>query len=110
MPTWQKMPEFQSWSTVFPEQAKVAVGTMMARPEEMANVIKEQFPDITTRVDEMGNQILRSSVNGQEYAIKPGFEASDIPTRTLFRRSIFPTQRPRAYSFGCRRCGNASRL
>jgi hypothetical protein len=88
MPTWQKMPEFQSWSTVFPEQAKVAVGTMMARPEEMANVIKEQFPDITTRVDEMGNQILRSSVNGQEYAIKPGFEASDIP-RGLSSGALF---------------------
>jgi hypothetical protein len=88
MPTWQKMPEFQSWSTVFPEQAKVAVGTMMARPEEMANVIKEQFPDITTRVDEMGNQILRSSVNGQEYAIKPGFEASDIP-RGLSTGALF---------------------
>jgi len=88
MPTWQTMPEFQSWSTVFPEQAKVAVGTMMARPEEMANVIKEQFPDITTRVDEMGNQILRSSVNGQEYAIKPGFEASDIP-RALSSGALF---------------------
>jgi hypothetical protein len=88
MPTWQKMPEFQSWSTVFPEQAKVAVGTMMARPEEMANVIKEQFPDITTRVDEMGNQILRSSVNGQEYAIKPGFETSDIP-RALSSGALF---------------------
>lgn len=88
MPTWQTMPEFQSWSTVFPEQAKVAVGTMMARPEEMANVIKEQFPDITTRVDEMGNQILKSSVNGQEYAIKPGFEASDIP-RGLSTGALF---------------------
>jgi len=88
LPTWQSMPEFQSWSTVFPEQAKVAVGTMMARPEEMSNVIKEQFPDITSRMDEMGNQILTSSVNGQEYVIKPGFEASDIP-RGLSSGALF---------------------
>jgi len=34
---------------------------------------------VQVRQDEKGNFILRSSVDGREYAIKPGFSMSDIP-------------------------------
>lgn len=47
-------------------------------PQETAQVIGQNFPGVMARVDAKGNYILRSAINGQEYAIKPGFQGSDI--------------------------------
>ena len=87
LPSYQEMPEFNSVSTMWPT-AKVAVGTMMGSTDEMAKVISAQFPDITIRKDENGNNILTSPIDGLEYAIKPGMELSDIP-RGLSSAALF---------------------
>ena len=84
LPTYQSMPEF---GLNLPT-AKVAVGTMMGTPDEMTQVITTQFPDITARKDEKGNNILLSPIDGQEYVIKPGMEISDIP-RGLSSAALF---------------------
>ena len=76
--SYQLMPEFNRMDTLLPT-AKVAVGTMMGTPDEMTQVITTQFPDITARQDEKGNNFLTSPTDGQEYVIKPGMELSDIP-------------------------------
>jgi hypothetical protein len=85
--SYQFMPEFNSMDTLWPT-AKVAVGTMMGTPDEMTQVITTQFPDITARKDEKGNNFLTSPTDGQEYVIKPGMELSDIP-RGLSSAALF---------------------
>lgn len=77
LPSYQQMPEFDK---VFSMPVfKTAVGTIMGSPEEMAQVIKTQFPEVRVRFDEKGNPILRSGIDDQEYVIEPGMELSDIP-------------------------------
>lgn len=85
--SYQFMPEFNSMDTLLPT-AKVAVGTMMGTPDEMTQVITTQFPDITARKDEKGNNFLTSPIDGQEYVIKPGMELTDIP-RGLSSAALF---------------------
>ena len=85
--SYQLMPEFNRMDTLLPT-AKVAVGTMMGTPDEMTQVITTQFPDITARQDEKGNNFLTSPTDGQEYVIKPGMELSDIP-RGLSSAALF---------------------
>jgi len=53
---------------------------LTASPQEMAMMM--QARGATVRQDANGNYILRSPINGQEYAIKPGFRTSDIPRAT----------------------------
>jgi hypothetical protein len=58
---------------------KAAFGQIAASsPQELVQVIGANFPDVQARVDAKGNYILRSAIDGREYAIKPGFQASDI--------------------------------
>ena len=58
---------------------KAAFGQIAASsPQELVQVIGANFPDVQARVDAKGNYILRSAIDGKEYAIKPGFQASDI--------------------------------
>lgn len=73
---WAEMPELNELTF---NSFKTALGTMMTNPEETAGIIKAQYPDVQMRTDYNGNIILKSSVDGKEYAIKPGFQASDIP-------------------------------
>jgi len=77
LPSYQQMPEFDKFFSM--PVFKTAVGTIMGSPEEMAQVIKTQFPEVRVRFDEKGNPILRSGINDQEYVIEPGMELSDIP-------------------------------
>lgn len=76
LPDWGGMPELNSFSM---SSFKSALGTMATDPEETVQVIKANFPGTEVRQDEKGNFIMRSSIDGQEYAIKPGFQLSDIP-------------------------------
>ncbi len=76
LPDWATMPEMNQMSVA---SFQSALATMMTSPDETAAVLKAQFPDMGVRQDAKGNFILRSSVDGREYAIKPGFRASDIP-------------------------------
>lgn len=76
LPDWATMPELNSLSV---DSFQAALGTMITNPAESVSIIRAQFPGVQVRQDEKGNFILRSSVDGQEYAIKPGFRVSDIP-------------------------------
>ena len=80
LPDWGGMPEMNDftkenwWSS-----AKTALGTMFTSPEETVKVIKAQFPGVEVRQDAPGTYIIKSSIDGKEYAIKPGVRASDAP-------------------------------
>lgn len=76
LPDWTTMPELNSMSV---DSFQAALGTMITNPQESVAIIRAQFPGVQVRQDEKGNFILRSSADGQEYAIKPGFRVSDIP-------------------------------
>lgn len=76
MGDWASMPEMNTFSMA---SFKSALGTMLTNPEETVQVIKANYPGVQVRQDESGNYLLRSSIDGQEYAIKPGFQPSDIP-------------------------------
>jgi hypothetical protein len=52
---------------------------MMTNPQETVQVIQANFPGVKVAQDEKGNFVLQSSIDGQFYAIKPGFQVSDIP-------------------------------
>jgi hypothetical protein len=73
---WASMPEMNSMSMA---SFKSALGTMMTDPEETVQVLKANFPGINVGQDEKGNYIIKSSIDGKPYAIKPGFQVSDIP-------------------------------
>jgi hypothetical protein len=70
------MPELNTFSMA---SFKSALGTMMTNPQETVQVIQSNFPGVQVSQDEKGNFVLQSSINGQLYAIKPGFQVSDIP-------------------------------
>lgn len=76
-PDWTQLPEYANnfgsagW--------KAAIGTTFSNPEETAKVMKANFPGIEVRQDDKGNYFLKSAEDGKEYAIKPGFRASDAP-------------------------------
>ncbi|MFS2015034.1 hypothetical protein ACEN88_00465 [Massilia sp. CT11-108] len=75
-PDWAGMPELNSFSMA---SAKTGLGTLLSNPAETVKVIQSNFPGVQARQDERGNFLLRSSMDGKEYAIKPGFQVSDLP-------------------------------
>lgn len=76
LPDWLGMPELSSMSTA---SLKAAAGTLFAGPDEAVKVIQAQYPKTVVRQDEKGNYVLKSSLDGQEYAIKPGLQWGDVP-------------------------------
>jgi hypothetical protein len=76
LPDWGGMPEMNSFSMA---SFKSALGTLITDPAETVQILKANFPGIDVRRDSKGNFIMKSSLDGQEYAIKPGFRVSDIP-------------------------------
>jgi hypothetical protein len=76
MPDWATMPELNTMSG---RSFLAGLGTMATGPQETVQVIQRQFPGVQVRQDERGNFIMRSSIDGKEYAIQPGFRMSDIP-------------------------------
>jgi hypothetical protein len=76
LPDWAGMPELNSFSLA---SAKTGLGTLLANPAETVKVIQHNFPGVQARQDDKGNYLLRSSIDGKEYAIKPGFQVSDLP-------------------------------
>lgn len=75
-PDWASMPELNQLSLA---SAKTGLGTILANPGETAQIIQANFPDAKVRQDEKGNYLITSPSDGIEYAIKPGFQVSDIP-------------------------------
>ena len=76
LPDWATMPELNSFSV---SSLKTGLGTLLSNPQETVQVIQANFPGVKVRQDEKGNYLLQSSIDGKEYAIKPGFQLSDIP-------------------------------
>lgn len=77
LPDWAGMPELNDLVSV--AGWKTAIGTLMSGPEETAKIIKANYPGVEVRQDANGNFVLKSASDGKEYAIKPGFQVSDIP-------------------------------
>ena len=73
---WAAMPELNQPSF---RSALAALGTLAAPTQEIPKIIAAQAPGVKVRQDEKGNFIMRSAVNGEEYAIKPGAQWSDLP-------------------------------
>mgnify|MGYP000327243071 FL=1 len=93
LPSYNQMPEFDKFFSM--PVFKTAAFTMMGDPQEMAQVIKTQFPEVRVRFDEKGNPILKSGIDDQEYVIEPGMELSDIP-RGAASAAIFAGTRGRS--------------
>lgn len=77
LPDWSTMPELNQPTTM--AGLKTGLGTLMAAPQEVVQVIQANYPGVKVRQDDKGNFLITSSVDGREYAIKPGFQFSDIP-------------------------------
>lgn len=90
LPDWASMPELNSFSMA---SFKSAIGTMASSPEETVKVIKANFPGVEVNQDAKGNYILKSSIDGQPYAIKPGAQVSDIPRALGTLAAFTPTGR-----------------
>lgn len=90
LPDWASMPELNTFSMA---SFKSALGTTLTNPQETVQVIKSNFPGVEVRQDEKGNFLLRSSIDGQEYAIKPGFQISDIPRAAAGLAAFTPAGR-----------------
>lgn len=78
LPDWVEMPEMQKLFSL--PTFKAALGTAFGGgPQEIAQIVQSNFPGTEVFQDEKGNYILRSPSTGQRYAIKPGFQLSDVP-------------------------------
>lgn len=76
LPDYAAMPELNTFSMA---SFKSALGTMISSPEETIQIIKSNYPGVQVTQDEKGNFVMQSSIDGQFYSIKPGFQVSDIP-------------------------------
>jgi hypothetical protein len=76
LPEWTTMPELNSATF---RSALTGLGTLLANPDEISKVVQANFPDTQVFQDEKGNYIFRSSLDGRDYAIKPGMRVSDVP-------------------------------
>jgi hypothetical protein len=90
LPDWVAMPELNTLSM---ESFKSGLGTILTNPEETVQVIKSNFPDVQVSQDEKGNFVLQSSIDGQQYVIKPGFQLSDIPRAAAGMAAFTPAGR-----------------
>lgn len=77
LPDWGGMPEMNEITSK--EGWKTAIGTLMTGPAETVQIIRANYPGVQARQDAKGNFIMRSAMDGKEYAIRPGFQLSDIP-------------------------------
>lgn len=80
LPDWTQLPELTQLSNlVDPAAWQTAFATALGgSPMEIAQIVQSNFG---TKVfqDEKGNYIFRSAIDGRDYAIKPGFQLSDVP-------------------------------
>ena len=76
LPDWVNLPELNELSMA---SFKSMANTMMTSPQETVQIIQANFPNVQVTQDEKGNYLLQSSIDGKSYAIKPGFQVSDIP-------------------------------
>lgn len=78
LPDWVEMPGIND--LLSSAAWKTGLGTVFGgSPQEIAQIVQSNFPGTQVWQDEKGNYILRSATDGKDYAIKPGFQVSDIP-------------------------------
>lgn len=76
LPDWMQMPDLGlsgGWNAF-----KTVAGSTFAAPDEIAQMVKANIPGVGVRQDAKGNYIFKSAQDGQEYAMAPGFTASDL--------------------------------
>lgn len=108
LPDWTALPELNQRPDYL--SARFLTGTdprtmsrtalMSSSPEESVQIIQSQFPGVQMRQDERGNYILRSAIDGKEYAIKPGIRGSDIPRVAGTALAFTPAGRARTITGG----------
>lgn len=76
LPEWTSMPELNSFSF---QSALTGLGTLLSTTDQAVEIIKANYPSTEVMQDEKGNFILRSSIDGKDYAIPPGVSMGDIP-------------------------------
>lgn len=76
MPDWMQMPDLGLGGGM--AAFKTVLGSTFAGPDEIAQIIKSNLPSVGVRQDAKGNYLFKSAVDGQEYALAPGFTASDL--------------------------------
>lgn len=76
LPEWTSMPELNQMSVA---SFKTALGTLISNPKETVQILQANFPGVQVSQDAKGNFLLKSSVDGKQYAIPPGFSMGDIP-------------------------------
>lgn len=78
LPDWVNMPELNQLLSI--PAWKTALGTVFGGgPQEIAQIVQANFPGTKIYQDQKGNYIIESPSTGQRYAIKPGFQLSDVP-------------------------------
>jgi len=78
LPDWVDMPGMNN--LLSSAAWKAGFGTAFGgSPQEIAQIVQSNFPGTQVFQDEKGNYILRSATDGKDYAIKPGFQLSDVP-------------------------------
>lgn len=92
LPEWTSMPELNQMSVA---SFKTALGTLVSNPKETVQILQSNFPGVQVRQDAKGNFLLRSSVDGKEYAIPPGFSMGDVPRALGGLLSFTPAGRAR---------------
>lgn len=108
LPDWTALPELNQRPDYL--SARFLTGTdprtmsrtalMSSSPEEAVQIIRTQNPNVTERRDERGNYILRSAIDGKEYAIKPGIRWSDVPRVAGTALAFTPAGRARTITGG----------
>jgi hypothetical protein len=80
---WDYMPEFNELSSLLdPAALKTSIGSLFTGSKGQLELIKANFPNMETKVDDKGNFFLKSK-NGKWYANKPGFGPTDLPAAVL---------------------------
>lgn len=75
---WSALPEFSLIGGHALDSLKTAIGTLATTPEETAQILKSNYPNLEVQQDDKGNYWFKSSINGQWYADKPGFQPYDV--------------------------------
>jgi len=90
LPAWTTMPELNSFSFA---SALTGLGTALSSPDQAVEIIKANYPSTAVMQDEKGNYILRSSIDGKDYAVPPGFAMGDIPRGLAGAAAFIPAGR-----------------
>lgn len=96
--SWDYLPEVGSMNMA---ALKTAIGTNFAGPDEIAQILKSNFPDLGVRQDTKGNYIFRSAMDNEEYALTPGLTPHDLGRAALsLPLAALPVGKTLASAFG----------